>query len=94
MGVKRALCLNRKDNVATALESILPGDTINVEVKGASSADTVDSLESIPFGFKVALSDISKGDIVMKYGEPMGRASADIKKGAQVHVHNVEGVRV
>lgn len=44
----------------------------------------------IPAGHKRALSDIPKGSNVIKYGNPIGYAKEDIKKGDWVHVHNVK----
>ena len=41
-------------------------------------------------GHKYALFDIKKGDDVIKYGNPIGHATADIKKGEHVHTHNVK----
>jgi len=38
------------------------------------------------------LSDISKGDKILKYGEVIGLATQPIGKGYYVHVHNVESV--
>ena len=40
-----------------------------------------------------ALRDIRKGEHIMKYGESIGAASCDIKKGDYVHVHNLEALR-
>ena len=56
-------------------------DNIAVELTGT---------ESIPAGHKFALKDISKGEFIIKYGEVIGRASTDIKKGDWVHTHNVK----
>ena len=41
----------------------------------------------------VAIEPIAKGEPVVKYGEHIGIAVSDIKAGAHVHVHNVEGHR-
>jgi altronate hydrolase len=41
-------------------------------------------------GHKYALFDIKKGDDVIKYGNPIGHATADIKKGEHVHTHNLK----
>ena len=43
----------------------------------------------IPAGHKQALTDIPKGDFVIKYGYPIGRATEDIPGGAWVHTHNL-----
>jgi len=93
MNTKRALDLNPKDNVAIAVEDIETGDQVDIEGKKGITR-SIKALEVIPFGFKLALADIPKGGNIVKYGEVMGRATSDIKVGAQVHVHNVEGVRV
>lgn len=44
---------------------------------------------SIPAGHKVALRDIAADDYVIKYGQIIGRATADIKAGDWVHSHNL-----
>ena len=41
-------------------------------------------------GHKVALCDIKAGENVIKYGYPIGHATADIKAGEHVHTHNVK----
>lgn len=43
----------------------------------------------VPAGHKYALTDIPCGGLVIKYGEIIGRAKKDIKKGEWVHTHNV-----
>lgn len=43
----------------------------------------------IPTGHKFALRDIAKGEYVIKYGEIIGRATADIRAGEWVHTHNL-----
>ena len=44
----------------------------------------------IPAGHKYALSDIKQGETIIKYGQIIGRATCDIKKGDWVHTHNVK----
>jgi altronate dehydratase small subunit len=41
----------------------------------------------------VALRPIEAGELVLKYGQTIGRAGARIEPGEHVHVHNVEGTR-
>ena len=41
-------------------------------------------------GHKYALTDIKKGENIIKYGNPIGHATEDIKKGEHVHTHNVK----
>ena len=44
---------------------------------------------SVPAGHKIALRDIPKGTAVVKYGYPIGIATADVKAGEFVHTHNL-----
>lgn len=46
--------------------------------------------EQIPAGHKYALSNIRKGQYVIKYGEVIGKATQDIARGEWVHTHNVK----
>ena len=41
-------------------------------------------------GHKYALRDIKEGENIIKYGNPIGHATCDIKKGEHVHTHNVK----
>lgn len=91
MAAKRVLVIDAKDNVASALVDINAGEKIDAVLGKRTTA--LEAKEKIPFGFKVALVDIPKGGVVIKYGEAIGKASVPIKKGQLVHIHNVEGAR-
>lgn len=82
-----ALVISTRDNVATALEPLDPGRTI------ALNGAAVVVAEAIPRGHKLALRAIRAGEAVIKYGSPIGTASADIQPGAHVHTHNVASAR-
>ena len=41
-------------------------------------------------GHKYALFDIKCGENIIKYGQPIGHAICDIKKGEKVHTHNTK----
>ena len=41
-------------------------------------------------GHKYALRDIKCGEDIIKYGNPIGHATCDIKQGEHVHTHNVK----
>ncbi|MHC4581017.1 MAG: UxaA family hydrolase [Planctomycetota bacterium] len=81
-----AVILSDKDNVATALVDLPAGDYV-LGSGADEAAITVD--QDIRAGFKVALSDIGKGDSIYKYGYLIGLATEDIAKGTCVHVHNL-----
>jgi len=91
MAPKRGLILSPKDNVANALEEVLAGEEIEADL--GKEKITFHAIDRIPFGFKVALTDIARGEPVVKYGESIGKASQAIRKGALVHIHNIEGAR-
>ncbi len=44
----------------------------------------------IESGHKYAICDIKKGEDVIKYGEPIGHATEDIKSGEHIHTHNLK----
>ena len=46
--------------------------------------------EKIPSGHKFALRDVGAGEPIIKYGEVIGRATADIAPGEWVHTHNLK----
>ncbi len=41
-------------------------------------------------GHKYALRDIKNGENIIKYGNPIGHATADIKSGEHIHSHNMK----
>ena len=43
-----------------------------------------------PFITSWPACDIAKGEPIVKYGEHIGLAARDIKKGEHVHCHNLE----
>ena len=83
----KAIVINEKDNVGTALESLRSGTEVSVEVEGHIEKITL--LSDIPMGHKFASRDIEKGGSVIKYGERIGESTARISQGEHVHVHNV-----
>ncbi len=88
---KIALFIDNNDNVATALSDIKKSDA--VEIKGQKEEFTVIGNADIPHGHKIAIADIRKGGAVVKYGEKIGVATSDIRKGDYVHIHNVDSAR-
>lgn len=85
------LLIDEKDNVVTALSSIKKGENAIFIKAGNSISIKVNN--DIPFGHKLSLMDINKGEHIIKYGESIGGATANIKKGDYVHVHNLESLR-
>ena len=86
-GKAKAILINGKDNVATAIVPLKEGSVVTLEVEGRR--EKVKLLAAIPMGHKFALAEIEKGADVIKYGEPIGETTARIARGEHVHVHNV-----
>lgn len=84
---RRAIVLDPQDNVATALVALAAGE----RVPAGEGAVTVAA--SIPRGHKFALRAIAAGAPVIKYGQPIGRATAAIRPGEHVHTHNLVSQR-
>jgi altronate dehydratase len=84
---RKAIIITEKDNVATALIPLAPGETVSVGVE--SRPERIKLLSPIPKGHKFALQEIAAGGDVIKYGEPIGQAIIQIPCGEHVHVHNV-----
>ncbi|KAB3536963.1 UxaA family hydrolase [Alkaliphilus pronyensis] len=87
----RLIIAHTKDNVATIVQDVAPGDVITIGENSQRMDISVNN--NIPCYHKVALADIKKGEAVIKYGEVIGKASSDIKRGDYVHIHNLESTR-
>ncbi|MGQ9695270.1 MAG: UxaA family hydrolase [Thermodesulfobacteriota bacterium] len=83
----KAIIINERDNVATAIVPLKAGSQVTVEIQGKQ--EKIKILSTIPMGHKFALRDIGNGKDVIKYGEPIGKTTASIARGEHVHVHNV-----
>lgn len=86
--------INPIDNVATSLSTNKLNETAIIVDKTMMQVDKIISIENIAFANKIALVDIEKDGQVLKYGEVIGIATKDIKKGSLVHVHNVRSTRL
>jgi altronate hydrolase len=75
--------ISAQDDVAIALCDLAAGESVTLD--GAS----LQLLEAVPRGHKFALRTIAAGAQVLKYGQVIGRATAEIQRGAHVHTHNL-----
>ena len=81
--MKELIKIHTRDNVAIALRNFSKGESIIVDNKN------IVLLNDIERGHKIALTDIAVGADIIKYGYPIGKATAPIKIGEHVHVHNI-----
>lgn len=94
MGAPHLLVHDKKDTVGVVVvEDLKAGTDMLGVVTHDNSTFRLKSKMDVPIGHKVALVDIKKGDTVWKYGQDIGKAVANIKKGEHVHVHNVKTKR-
>ena len=91
--MKKAIMMDEKDNVATALAGLSPGDKVEVISAKREVVKRVTVNDALPLGHKIASARIPKEGRVVKYGSTIGKAVMDISAGDHVHVHNVTSDR-
>ena len=92
--VKKAIQIDEKDNVATATSDINAGEQLEIISPDGKIIHTPKVIEQIPFGHKLAINHILKGQNLIKYGEIIGIATQNIEAGAWVNTHNVGSARM
>jgi (2R)-sulfolactate sulfo-lyase subunit alpha len=75
------------------VENIQAGQELTGWIMETDETVKVKSEDAIPLGHKIAMRNISKGETVLKYGNDVGRAVAEIGKGHHVHIHNMRTKR-
>ena len=81
------LVIYEQDNVGVLLEDAKAGDTaVCAEIR-------VTCLQDIDYCHTAPPRHISRHDDYIKYGEIIGYALRDVKKGEWVHTHNLDDVR-
>ncbi|MCK9357022.1 MAG: UxaA family hydrolase [Dehalococcoidia bacterium] len=92
--MKKAITMDPRDNVATALTEVRAGDEVEVLSTTRAVVQHLRANDSLPLGHKIALADIAAGQNIIKYGAKIGSASVPIHTGDYVHIHNVESDRM
>jgi altronate hydrolase len=82
--MRKLLKIDARDNVAVALDNLSAGFAIDQEDL------SVTILTGVSQAQKVALSDIEKGENIIKYGQPIGHATSPIPKGEKVDETNIK----
>lgn len=94
MGYPHLLVHDKKDNVGVVVVENLEANTEMLCVVTEDDSDfALVSNHATPIGHKVALTDLSEGDTIIKYGEDIGKVVAPISKGDHVHTHNLKTKR-
>jgi len=79
-----AVRIHPADSVAVAVRALIAGEELVV------AGERVVLAEDVPAGHKLALRPLARGETVVKYGFPIGAATAPIGRGAWVHSHNLK----
>jgi altronate hydrolase len=79
---RQALRISDEDNVVIALRDLAAGTIV----------DSVTLSSDVSAGHKIAIRPIPAGEMVVKYGYPIGVATAAIAPGEHVHSHNLKSV--
>lgn len=95
MNIICAIQLNSKDNVATLLSKAESGDTVKVHNEAGEEVDTIPStMDEVSAYHKIALKDVDINGEIWKYGEIIGHATCEIKRGQLVHTHNLDSAHL
>ena len=82
---------DEKDNVGVVvIEKVIPNQQYNCWIMENDKSAKIQSINEIPLGHKIAMSNLNEGDTIIKYGHDIGKVVKSIKKGEHVHVHNVK----
>jgi (2R)-sulfolactate sulfo-lyase subunit alpha len=83
-----------KDNVGVVVvEGLRAGTDMLGLITETDKTLRLTASADIPIGHKVALKPLKKGDTVVKYGEDIGRMTANAGSGGHVHVQNLKTKR-
>ena len=81
---RKAILIDELDTVLTVLEDVQANDIVS------TGFEEITALEDIPQYHKIARKAMQPGDVLYKYGNPMGYATANIMQGQWVHTHNAD----
>ena len=80
----------KADNVGVATVDIKSGEVAKGLYMDNQKSFEIKTLQDIPLGHKIALTDIAVDASVIKYGADIGRVVAEIKAGEHVHTQNLK----
>ena len=85
--------ISEADDVGTVFTEVAPGQNISLRASvSGKSAGELSAKQQIPAGHKVARREKAPGDLIYKYGQPIGRATRSIRAGDHVHTHNMASI--
>ena len=82
--MKNVIKINENDNVVVTLKDLVKGDVLDL------TEAQISVKEDVKRGHKIAIKDIKSNEDVIKYGFPIGHATADVEQGQWIHTHNTK----
>ena len=82
--MKPAIRLSPDDNILVLAQSMQAGEAVVIDGTGHRLST------ALGLGHKVAARKIAPGEKILKYGVPIGSATAAIEPGEHVHLHNMK----
>ena len=80
----------KDDSVGVATVDIKAGETAEGLFMDSQEPVSVKTLNDIPLGHKIAMTDHHVDGSVIKYGADIGKVVAEVKKGGHVHTQNLK----
>ncbi len=92
--MKKGILLHEAtDDVGVAVMDLKVGEEIGVATLEGIDVKQIKLVSDVPLGHKVAMSDLAQDKHIVEYGRAIGYASAPIKAGEHVHIHNIKSLR-
>lgn len=82
--MEKLIKINAADNVFVVRIRILPGERLMV------NGTEILFNETLGLGHKIASCNIDKGQLIIKFGVPIGSATENIPAGTHIHLHNIK----
>ena len=82
--MNKLIQIHPQDNVLIVRQSIEPGDKEMIH-----GAEIVFD-KPIALGHKIAAMHLKRGDVIIKYGVPIGSATMELSAGTHIHLHNMK----
>lgn len=78
------ILLAEQDNVLVCRFPVRNGQSLSIDGRTVTAGADIDT------GHKLARRALSAGEIVLKYGAPIGSMTQDVEAGGHVHQHNMK----
>lgn len=81
------------DAIGVAVAEIRSGEEVEGVFMDDDGRVRIEARDAVPFGHKIAISDLEAGEHVIEYGIAIGVAPSGLAAGEYVHTHNLRSAR-